>query len=65
MVSDANRTVSAPVGAQYRYAGGAQYRWNEHLTTGFSYEFEWWGKLPLEQTRGSGRDVLSGQFTTR
>ncbi len=63
MVSDANRTVSAPVGAQYRYAGGAQYRWNEHLTTGLSYEFEWWGKLPLDQTRGSGRDVLSGQFT--
>jgi len=63
MVSDANRTVSAPVRAQYRYAGGAQYRWNEHLTTGLSYEFEWWGKLPLTQSRNSGRDVLSGQFT--
>ncbi len=63
MVSDSNRSVSAPVGAMYRYGTGAQYRWNEHLTTGVSYELMWEGKLPLTQTRGSGRDVLSGQFT--
>ncbi len=62
MVSNSNRTVSAPVGAQNRFGTGAQYRWNEHLTTGFSYEFEWWGTLPLDQTKGSGRTVLSGEF---
>ncbi|MGO9062057.1 MAG: OmpP1/FadL family transporter [Candidatus Binataceae bacterium] len=62
MVSDGSRTVSAPVGAQYRYAAGAQYRWNEHLTTGLAYEFMWEGKMPLEQSRQTGA-TLSGQFT--
>jgi long-chain fatty acid transport protein len=62
MVSDGDRTVSAPVGAQYRYAAGAQYRWSEHLTTGFAYEFMWEGKMPLEQSRATGTTV-SGQFT--
>jgi long-chain fatty acid transport protein len=63
MVTDSTRTVSAPIGAQYRYGAGTQYKWNEHLTTGFSYELMWQGDLPLTQTKGSGRDVLSGEFT--
>jgi long-subunit fatty acid transport protein len=62
MVSDGDRTVSAPVGAMYRYAAGAQYRWSEHVTTGLAYEFMWEGKLPLEQSRRTGT-TLSGQFT--
>jgi long-chain fatty acid transport protein len=62
MVTDGNRTVSAPVGAQYRYAAGAQYRWSEHLTTGLAYELYWEGKMPLEQSRATGTTV-SGQFT--
>jgi long-chain fatty acid transport protein len=61
MVTDSARTVSAPVGSMYRYAAGAQYHWNEHLTTGFSYEFLWEGSLPLEQSRRTGT-TLSGQF---
>ena len=60
--TDSTRTVSAPVGSMYRYAAGAQYHWNEHLTTGFSYEFLWEGSLPLEQFRRTGT-TLSGQFT--
>jgi long-chain fatty acid transport protein len=63
MVSDSDRTVSAPVGDQYRYAAGAQYRWNEHLTTGFSYELMWQGSLPLSQTRGLTNTTTSGEFT--
>jgi long-chain fatty acid transport protein len=62
MVSDADRTVSAPVGAQYRYAAGAQYRWSEHLTTGLAYEFMWEGKMSLQQSRATGT-AISGQFT--
>ncbi len=60
MVSDSQRTVSAPVGAMYRYGAGAQYQWNEHLTTGLSYELMWEGKLPLAQSKDT---VISGQFT--
>jgi len=62
MVSDGDRTVSAPVAAQYRYAGGVQYQWTEHLRTGLAYEFMWQGKMPLEQSRRTGA-ALSGQFT--
>ncbi len=62
MVSDGDRTVSAPVDAMYRYAAGAQYRWSEHLTIGLAYEFMWEGKMPLEQSRQTGT-TLSGQFT--
>src|SRR5579875_1250733 len=62
MVSDGNRTVSAPVGAQYRYAAGIQYQWTERLKTGFAYEFLWEGKMPLQQSRITGT-TLGGQFT--
>ena len=63
MVSNSNRTVSAPVGAQDRFGMGAQYKWNEHLTTGLAYEFYWMGNLPLTQTRGLTNTTVSGQFT--
>jgi long-chain fatty acid transport protein len=62
MLSDGNRTVSAPVASQYRYAFGGQYQWNEHLRTGVAYEFLWMGKMPLQQSRQTGT-TLSGQFT--
>lgn len=62
MVSDGDRTVSAPVASQYRYAFGGVYQWNEHLRTGLAYEFMWEGKMPLEQARRTGT-ALSGQFT--
>lgn len=62
MVSDGDRSVSAPVASQYRYAAGAQYQWSEHLRTGLAYEFFWEGKMPLEQSRRLA-STLSGQFT--
>jgi long-chain fatty acid transport protein len=62
MVSDGNRTVSSPIGAQYRYAAGLQYQWTERLRTGLAYEFLWGGKLALEQSRFTGT-TLGGQFT--
>jgi long-chain fatty acid transport protein len=63
MVNDSTRTVSAPVGSMYRYGAGAQYQWNEHWTTSFSYEFMWEGSLPLSQSRGLTGTTLSGEFT--
>ncbi len=62
MLSDGNRTVSAPVASQYRYAFGGQYQWTEHVRTGLAYEFFWEGKMPLSQSRQTGTTV-SGQFT--
>jgi long-chain fatty acid transport protein len=63
MVTDATRTVSAPIGAMYRYGTGAQYQWNEHLTTGISYELMWEGKLSLSQSKGTLNTTTAGQFT--
>jgi long-chain fatty acid transport protein len=63
MVNDSTRSMSAPVGAMYRYGAGAQYQWNEHLKTGFSYEFMWEGSLPLSQSKGQTAITTSGEFT--
>jgi len=63
MVTDSTRTVSAPVGAMYRYGTGAVYRWNDHLSTGIAYEFMWEGKLALSQSKGTIPTTISGQFT--
>jgi long-chain fatty acid transport protein len=49
MVSDSNRTVSAPVSAQYRYGAGIQYQLNERTKLGFADEFMWQGNMPLTQ----------------
>ena len=63
MVNDSDRTVVTPLGAMYRYGAGAQYQWNEHVTTGLSYEFLWEGSLPLHQSKGLLPTVTSGEFT--
>jgi len=61
MVSDSTRTVTAPIGSQYRWTAGAQYALNEHDRFGFAEDFMWSGDFPL--TQGRGPNVISGQFT--
>lgn len=58
-VSDENRTVTFPVGAQYRFALGTQYHWTPGLVLGFAYEFLYGGDPSVSQFRGplSGRVV--------
>jgi long-chain fatty acid transport protein len=63
MVSSASRSVSSPVGDQYRYGMGAQYAMSDSLTLGFAYEFLWEGDMGLSQGRGPVLGTVAGQFS--
>jgi long-chain fatty acid transport protein len=63
MVNESDRTVSAPIGAQYRYGLGAQYEYSKSVKLGFDYELQWWGNLSLTQGDGGrARGTVSGTF---
>lgn len=64
MVSAPSRSVSAPVGNEWRIGAGAQYALSETLVLGFAYEFMWQGNLGLYQTtKGDpSRGLVAGQF---
>ena len=57
------RTVSLPVGDQYRFAAGVQYAWSKKITLGFAEEFMYMGEMPLYQSGGPVLGTVSGQFT--
>ena len=56
MVTANNRTVTVPVGPEYRYGLGVQYAYSQNLKLGFDYEFYWEGNLSL--TQGPGGPAL-------
>jgi len=63
MVDESDRTVSAPIGSQYRYGLGAQYEYSKSVKLGFDYELQWWGNLSLTQGNGGdARGTVSGTF---
>jgi long-chain fatty acid transport protein len=45
MVDGANRTPTLPVGAMWRFAGGAQYALSQTMTLNGGYEYIWTGNL--------------------
>ena len=57
------RTVSLPVGDQYRFGAGVQYAWNKKITFGFADEFMYQGELPIYQNEGPVRGTVAGQYT--
>ena len=64
MVSATSRSVSAPLGNNWRFGAGAQYALSESLELGFAYEFLWQGTPGLYQTTLGGpvRGTVAGQF---
>jgi long-chain fatty acid transport protein len=64
MVSAPARSVSAPIGNQWRFGAGAQYALTESLVLGLAYELQWQGNLGLYQTtKGDpSRGLVAGQF---
>ncbi|MBV8773453.1 MAG: outer membrane protein transport protein [Deltaproteobacteria bacterium] len=63
MVSATSRSVSAPIGNQWRFGAGTQYALTESLVLGFAYEFEWQGNLGLYQSSQTRvRGTVAGQF---
>ena len=62
MVSGPSRSVSAPVGDQYRFGAGTQYAFSEALTAGAAYELMWQGDLGLQQGTDPVRGTVAGRF---
>ena len=60
-VSDANRTLSAPMGQAYRFGLGTQWQLSEKVNLGAAYEFMWAGDMPVTQN-SAYRGNVSGGF---
>ena len=61
-VKGANMSVACPMGETYRFGAGTQYRWNDHLSFGFSYELVWIGTLNVDQERGPLSGRIAGEY---
>jgi long-chain fatty acid transport protein len=60
-VSDANRTLSLPMGQAYRFGLGAQWQVSKAVSLGAAYEFMWGGNMPVTQD-SAYRGRVSGSF---
>jgi long-chain fatty acid transport protein len=61
-VTKKNRTFTFPVGHQWRFGTGAQYRlWNDVEVTA-AYELLWQGQLPVTVSRGNLGGTVSGRY---
>jgi long-chain fatty acid transport protein len=62
-VDDANRTVTLPMGMNWRFGLGAQYQISEAVNLGAAYLWMWAGDMRVDQgTDGSLRGRVSGSF---
>ena len=62
MVSAANRSISLPVGATYRFGLGADWLMNPKIKLGFSYELAYIGDMSVSQNRGPLAGQVNGEF---
>lgn len=62
MVSNKNRTLSLPVGSQWRFGTGYQFALKECLQLTAAYELIWSGNLKVFQSRGPLAGTVSGKF---
>jgi long-chain fatty acid transport protein len=60
-VSDANRTVTLPMGEAYRFGLGALWKYSKNLDFGAAYEFIWSGDMPVNQS-STYRGTVSGSY---
>jgi long-chain fatty acid transport protein len=60
-VSDANRTLSLPMGQAYRFGLGAQWQVSQAVSLGAAYDFMWAGNMPVSQD-SAYRGRVSGSF---
>jgi hypothetical protein len=63
MVSSPSRSVSAPLGNQWRYGVGAQYALNNAMTLGAACEFQWQGDLGLHRSANAIQGTAAGPFS--
>jgi long-chain fatty acid transport protein len=60
-VSDANRTLSLPMGEGYRIGLGAEWQISKAVNLGAAYEFMWAGDMPVTQS-SNYRGNVAGSF---
>ena len=61
-VSDSNRTVTVPMGEQWRLGTGATYALDKNTDLNLSWDLVWMGDLPVDQSKALSGERISGQF---
>jgi long-chain fatty acid transport protein len=62
MLKDQDRSVSLPIGQQFRFGLGAEWQPSSKINIAFSYELAYGGDLPVNQNRGPLSGAVVGQF---
>ena len=62
MVSAANRSISLPVGATYKWGLGANWLMSEKIKLGLSYEVSYMGDLSINQNRSQQAGQVTGAY---
>jgi long-chain fatty acid transport protein len=61
-VSDANRTVTLPMGESYRFGLGTFWKVSQSVDLGAAYELAWSGDMPVNQPPSAYRGTISGSY---
>lgn len=61
-VSDSNRTVTVPMGEQWRLGTGATYALDKNTDLNLSWDLVWMGDMPVDQSKALSGERISGQF---
>lgn len=61
-VSDSNRTVTVPMGEQWRLGTGVTYALDKSTDLNLSWDVIWMGDMPVEQSKSLSGERLSGEY---
>jgi long-chain fatty acid transport protein len=61
-VNDANRTVTLPMGQQWRFGLGAMWQVSQRVNVGAAWDLIWMGDLSVTQSRGALAGTVSGSY---
>lgn len=61
-ISEKNRPLDFPVGRQWRYGIGSEWRFRQNMFVGVQYEFQSQGDLGVDVNRGRLAGHVSGEF---
>lgn len=61
-VNDANRTVTLPMGQQWRFGLGAMWQVSPKVGLGFGWDLVWMGDLNIYQSRGPLAGTVAGSY---
>ena len=62
MVEDKDRTPDLPLGEQWRFGTGVNYKWRNNIDLSLAYELVWAGDLPMDVERGPLAGRVSGDY---